>query len=266
MEAIMTQEVSKGAGVKPEVDPAGAEIVPEVTPDQPKVEPTDGDSPPQIDKPSEPAQDAVQKRINKITAEKYEEKRKREELERKIAELENSTKPKEEPKLEDFDYDDDKFSEAKIAYQVSKQLEAQKQNQTQQEVERARQEKAAKFASKEAEYAAAHPSYTDNVKNIPKLHTDTLDAIYEMDNGPAIVDYLGSHLDIVDEIANTSPIMAAVKIGQISTVLKAQTNNKVEPSSAPEPPSTLNAGGGALNESLEDMDMDKFREARRAQR
>ena len=86
-------------------------------------------------------QDNVQKRINKLTAQKYEEKRGRQTAEARVAELEGAKPalPSEAPKLEDFDFDETRHNEAVITYQVQKQLNAQSAQQTQQAADTARQ-------------------------------------------------------------------------------------------------------------------------------
>jgi vacuolar-type H+-ATPase subunit I/STV1 len=196
--------------------------------------------------PVEEAPDNVQLRINKITAEKYAEKRRAEELEKRLAELESakSALPSEAPKLEDFDYDDAKHTEAVIQYQVRKQLEAQANTQKQQAQQTAQQAKAAEFAAKEAEFGAKNPDYAEAVGNIPRLHPDTLDAIYSLENGPQMAHYLGKHLDVAYEIASAPPHIAAVKLGQISATLQVKAH-KVSTTSAPEPVENLGGAGGA---------------------
>ena len=215
-----------------------------------------GEPSPPVEEVNEP--DNVQLRINKITAEKYAEKRRAEELEKRLAELESAKPalPNEAPKLEDFDYDDAKHTEAVIQYQVQKQLEAQANSQKQQAQQTAQQAKAADFAAKEAEFGAKTPDYAEAVGNIPQLHPDTLDAIYSLDNGPQMAHYLGKHLDVADEIANAPPHIAAVKLGQIAASLQVNAQ-KVTTTSAPEPVATL-SGAGGVTKDLNDLSMDEI--------
>lgn len=216
------------------------------------------DSSPSVEATEEQANDAVQKRINKITAEKYAEKRRAEELEKRLAELESAKPalPAETPKLEDFDYDESRHTEAVVQYQIQKQLEAQAAQQKQQEQQNAQKAKAAAFAAKEAEFGAANPDYAESVANIPKLHPETLDAIYSLENGPQMAHYLGKHLDVADEIASASPVQAAVRIGQIAAALSVN-NKQVSTTSAPEPVSTLSGAAGVAKD-LDEMSMDEI--------
>jgi hypothetical protein len=261
MEAIMEQETGAEVVAEPtmeEVVAAGKELDNHPNPSEPeKVEATTEDSPsPEVDATSDPAQDAVQKRINKITADKYAEKRRADELETKLKALEASKAPMpaDAPQLEDFDYDDGKHQEALIQYQVQKALETAQETTNQQQAEQARQKIADDFTSKEAEYLAKHPEYSTEVANLPRFGTETLNAIYEL--GPQVSHYLAKHLDVASEVANASPTMAAVKLGQISMGLSGDTKT-VKPTTAPEPPTTLK-GGATISKAQEDMSMDEI--------
>ena len=198
-------------------------------------------------------QEKVQEKINKITTDKYKEKQRADDAERRLKELEDTkaAQPSKTPTLEDFDYDETKFNAAMVQHEVSKQLKDQSTQATQQAAEVKRQDVANEFFKKEAEFSSTHPDYSDAVKNLPMFQPDTLDTIYSL--GPEVSLYLGKHLDIADAVASVSPIMAAVKLGQIATELKTKQPT-VKPSNAPEPVTTL-SGGAGINKSQEDMSM-----------
>ena len=259
----MEQETGAEKVVEPtmeEVVAAGKELDNHPNPSEPtKAEATPEASPaPEVETPSDPAQDAVQKRINKITADKYAEKRRADDLQAKVNELEQSKPPlpNDMPKEEDFDYDTDKYNQAMIQYEVRKQLEANQQATNQQAVELKSQEVTNGFFDKAAKYAADHPGYDEAVKKLPIFQQDTLQAIYSQEKGPQVAHYLAEHLDIADSIANATPINAAVIIGQISMGLTAD-NKPVKPTTAPEPVETL-SGGASVTKSQEDMSMDEI--------
>jgi len=259
MEAMMEQSTGAEEVAEPSMDEVAGVVAEEVAAEAtaPEVAQTiEEDSPPQIDEPSDPAQDAVQKRINKITADKYAEKRRADELEAKLKALEASKKPlpAAAPQLEDYDYDDSAHQEALIEYRIQKALETQQQLTRQQQEEQALRKIADDFTTKEAEYLAKHPEYSTEVANLPRFGTETLNAIYEL--GPQVSHYLAKHLDVASEIASASPTMAAVKLGQISMGLSGDTKT-VKPTTAPEPIATLK-GGASISKSLEDMSMDEF--------
>jgi len=239
-------------GITAEVTPA----VPELAPEPLKVETSEGESPTPVDT----EQDAIQKRINKITADKYAEKRRADALQAKL-DAQTVVKPVESvdaPKLEDFDYDDEAFQSAVIQYQVNEQvnkaLTSQQEATTKQQTEQARQAAVNDFSIKEAEYVSAHPEYSEEITSLPAFPEETLNAIYEL--GPKVSHYLAKHLDVASEVANASTTMAAVKLGQISMGLSADTKT-IKPTKAPEPVVTI-AGGAAVTKSQEDMSMDEI--------
>lgn len=263
MEAIMEQETGAEVVVEPTMDQVAAvghqpevEQV-EATPEPAEVETIIEDSPtPEVDTPSDPAQDAVQKRINKITADKYAEKRRADDLQAKL-DAQATVKPAlpaDAPQLEDFDYDDGAHQAAVIQYEVRKALDSAQQTTNQQHADQAREKVASDFNSKEVEYLAKHPEYGEEVASLPMFNQDTLSAIYEL--GPQVSHYLAKHLDIANEVASASPTMAAVKLGQISMGLTAD-NKQVKPTTAPEPPQTL-SGGASVEKPMDEWSMDEI--------
>jgi hypothetical protein len=213
------------------------------------------------DKPTETETvDPVQKRINKITAEKHEARREASVLRERVAELEGNKKPEElgePPKLEDFDFDEAKHNEAMIDYKVNQRFADQATQDSQKTAEDVRRSRADDFTAKEAEFSAKTEGYAEAVQKIPQLPPETLDTIYSMENGPQMAHYLGTHLDVADEIANAPPMVAAVRLGQIAAGFAAPTKT-VEKTSAPKPVDTLAGAGGGVGKDLDDMSMDEI--------
>lgn len=244
---------------EPVVEPSMEEVA-KVGIEEPQEKPieaatTEGESPSPVETKEDHATEAVQKRINKITAEKYAEQRRADELQAKLDAKENKpTLPADAPKLEDFDYDETKHQEALIDYRVQKALENRSQVERNNQVKLARQETATKFASEEAKYATEHPEYVEDVNNLPKFNEETLNAIYEL--GPQVTHYLAKNLDKAFDIANANPLQAAVKLGQISAVLTGD-KKEVKPSNAPEPVRTI-VGGATVSKDMDDMSMDEI--------
>lgn len=234
--------------VEPEIDP-----LIETTETDPIQTETPEESSPSVDAKPDP----VQARINKITADKYAEKRRADAAELKVKELEGANKPaptSEEPTLEDSDFDETKHNAALIQYQVGQQLAAQAAQQRQTTVDEAKHTKATEFAAKEVEFEKSHPGYADVVANIPQLQPETLELVYNL--GPEMAHYLGSHLDVADEIANATPMQAAVTLGRIAATMDA-TANTVTTTTAPEPVQTLKGAGG-INKTTDEMSMDEI--------
>jgi len=202
----------------------------------------------------------TQSRINKITAEKYAEKRRADDLAKEIETLKNVQTPTQpttgEPKLEDFDYDDAAYTSALIDHKVNqKASEIQQQQQQAQSQAQARQT-SDDFNTKVAEFEQKATDYQQVVANIPQLPNETLNAVMQSDKGPELAYYLGKHLDVADEIATASPMVAAMKLGQISAQLSATvTTNKT--SAAPDPIEPIESGS-SLSKKAEDMSMEEI--------
>lgn len=244
---------------EPTMDEVATGVIPEVVSEDKAVE---GEVQQEVTSEVDPLinQEAVQAKINKIVATKGKEVREaRMEIEDLKAKLAAQTDTKQSvptvtPQLEDYDYDDGKHQEALIQYQVTKALDTQKQALSEQQATQAKEKVANEFTSKEAEYINTHPDYTEEVSNLPMFNQETLSAIYEL--GPQVTHYLAKHLDVASEVANASTTMAAVKLGQISMGLSADSK-PVKPSNAPEPVKVL-TGGASISKSQEDMSMDEI--------
>tara|TARA_R110000868_G_C10972546_1_gene770348 strand:- start:9822 stop:10643 length:822 start_codon:yes stop_codon:yes gene_type:complete len=223
-------------------DPAEDEAEEEADDANVESAPTEGD----VDEPEEP--DAVQKRINKITAEKYEERRKAEKLQRELEELRanksGTNQPTQgEPKLADFDYNDEEYQSALFDYKLDQREIARKEGEIKAN-ETARIDKINEtFNANLAVFSETAKDYQDVVKDLPELPNETLSAVMQMDNGPQIAYYLGKHLDVADTVANLSPIMAAIELGKISTRLAGVTAPQKKQSAAPSPVDRINSGG-----------------------
>jgi hypothetical protein len=219
----------------------------------------------QAETPAEPEDKELsprgQERFNKITADKYAEKRRADAAEARLRELEAKV-PQQQPesvtapKLEDFDYDESKYNEALIDYKVN-QKAAQIQQQQEAAQSAAKQQQAAEaFNAKVASFAEQAPDYQEAVGNIPPLPAETLDVVMQAENGPQLAYYLGKHLDIADEIASASPYVAAMKLGAISERLAAVKPN-VTTSAAPDPIEPISSGG-SISRDLSEMSMEEI--------
>lgn len=205
--------------------------------------------------------DKVQKRINKITAEKYAEKRRADELERKLNEQAAQTpqvQPQNaaEPKLEDFDYDEAAHTAALIDYKVNQKAEQIQQQAQQAQVQQQAQQQMGEFHQKVAEFAEKAPDYEQVVANIPQLPDQTLNAVMQSEKGPELAYYLGKHLDVADMVATSDPLVAAMKLGQISAQLTA-TKQTVNTSAAPEPIEPVGSGG-VSDTPVEELSMEQI--------
>ena len=252
--------------------------------EQPEVEPqeqdaaeveTEDSAPSPADDPGEPEpkKDRVQERINQITAEKYAEKRRADELERRLKEFD---KPKESepaikpPRLEDFDYDDERFYQANTEYvrQLAQQEAANAfqsiKQREQAETESKRQnDMIVQHMVRVDQFSAEHKDFSDVAARIPNLPDQTLLAIMAADNSPEIVYHLGSNQDLADKLASSDPITAARMIGRLEAQLSSSPPKK-NISKAPDPIEPIR-GGSAVDVDEDKLSTDEWIARRRKQ-
>ena len=230
-----------------------AETVEEETTEPEDSAPSEETEPEEQEKP---AQDGFQKRINKVTADKYKEKSRADALEKEI-ELLKSKEPvdvQNEPKLEDFDYDETDFQRALVKHYAKQEVAAiQQQNgkkEQQKEYDRLDQEYADKVnKSGLKDYSEVVAPIIEN----KMLSNSVSEAIMEDEKGPEIAYYLGKNLEKAEQLDKMSTVKAIKEIGKISERLSAtKTKRKT---SAPAPVKPLGSGGKVVK-NPDDMSMD----------
>lgn len=214
-----------------------------------------------------------QERVNEITRARREaergwqsERQLREQAETRLAQFERQpaqqqqgTKP---PTLADHNWDQDAFGEALTQYAVSKASEQAEQRYRDHDSRRQREQAASSFDAKARTYAAEHPGYQDRVQaldEVVRFQPELVEAISLSDHGPALADYLATHLDEADRISRLPAHLAAVQLGRLEAQVSAPKPKHV--SNAPNPAPTL-GGGSRSNDLRDDMTYDQYRAAR----
>ncbi len=221
------------------------------------------EKPPEITEASEtseePEKTKVQKRINQITAEKYEQKRRADSLAAELATMKANVPvlPKGAPKLEDFDYDDVAFNRASIDHAVATAMSKNIADQRVIEVENRRTQANAEFARKiEASKIEGYSGVINNLIRSVPLPEGIIDAIQQDEKGPELAYYLGKHLDVADRLAVADPIAAALELGRISAGFSGKKT--ITPSNAPDPIKTVGGDGTGKIKNPEEMSMDEI--------
>lgn len=199
-----------------------------------------------------------QKRINRITAEKYDylnkyedEKKRREELEQQLNTKKQTVEVGDMPTLASCDYDEEKH-QVKLAEYFNNLAEKKARdiyvNQGKEQTERQRQAEKqrvkAEYYKKVDEFIKTKPDYAESVKNMPIVNQNVVDAL--LDIGPEVTYHLSKNLDIVDRLNGMSPVQIGITLGSISRELS--TVNKKTLSKAPEPIEPVQ-GSGVINTS-----------------
>lgn len=248
----MSEEIVESTNATAE--PVEAEIV--ETPEIENPEPENEPEPEKVPK-------GVQKRIDEITREKYEERRERqaalaraEKLERELEQLRATQQQRQpEPQAQRNDgppdpnqypagrFDPD-YLEALTEFRIEQRFQAQIA-----QTEQAKQ--AATIKQKEAEFRAIHPDYDsarDFILSDPILatHPGIGQAVIHSDSPADVIYYLGTHPEEAYQLARLDPFAAAMRIGAISASLK-QPAPPVTPakpvSNAPAPISPISGAG-----------------------
>jgi len=186
-------------------------------------------------KPSEPSpeKNSVQKRMNELTWKHRESERQVQELTVKLeamqppAPVETGTKT-----LEDFGYDEGMFQTYLTDKITAKAVEAARAvaNEGQSKVNE--QTRRVQFESKEKKYSEELDDYMDVTRSMP-LTREMFEATTEMDDGPAVLYYLGKNQDVAGKIANLSPTAAAVELGRIAAKLTVEKATSKAPAPTP---------------------------------
>jgi len=202
----------------------------------------------QVESPAETdLTERAQARFNKITAEKFTEKRRADEAERKLSEaLSKPAAPaSDEPTLESLDYDEDAYRKALIKHQVAEAVKEQTEASRQTAVKVSAEQTQAAF--NERIVALNKPDFSDVASAIPQLPNGVADALVQSENGAELIYHLGTHLDMADKLSNMSPQQAMMELGRISVNMDATT--QIKPSAAPDPITPLNSGGSLTSDS-----------------
>lgn len=208
------------------------------------------------DTEAQPKEDGFQKRINKVTADKYAEKRRADELQKRVEELEAGkvqTTTDNAPKLEDFDYDQDKYQAALIDHRVTTALAENQAKQSQEAISAQAQEASKTYEGLVNELGK--DDFYEVANNIPTLDQGLVAELMSTKEGVEMIYHLGSHLDIADRISNMQPLQAMAELGRISAGMSAP--KPIKTSAAPDPIEPLNSGG-SLNKDVGEMSMEEI--------
>lgn len=220
--------------------------------------------------PAQPKKKGVAKRIDELTREKYEERRRADALEAELKALKGQQQPQQaqqpqdeliEPTLEDFNYDVEKYTKAHAQYVQNKVIQDQERKASQAQTA----EKIRSFQAKETAFIAQNPDYLEVTRNPKVPITDEVSKlIIEAENAPDIAYHLGKNIDLAYQIAGMQPVQMAIAIGRISAELSAKPSAQSTPPSpqkpvtkAPPPPRPLTPNS-PIKKDPDEMSMKEY--------
>ena len=210
-------------------------------------------------------QNRLDRKLDKAYRQKAEAQARAEFLEKRVAELERPKAPEGEPKLEQFDYDPEKYATAKAEYaktQAAKELE------TKQKAETAKQAQAKLLTAWEEKVTRAEDKYDDWQEKVGELQPTNalISAIMEADNGEDVAYYLGTHPKEAQRLAQLSPLSQVREIGKLEAKLASTPEKPKAPSKAPAPITPLKGvAATAAPEPSESDDMKTWMRKRQKQ-
>ena len=228
---------------------AESEVIPEVEKPEVSEEVETGDT-------AKPEVDGVQKRINKITADKWAEKRRADALQAQLDNQQQQAQPTNVPKLEDFDYDDEAYQTALIDYKVNAATNQMAQNNANAALAQEQADTQRKFDESATVFAQDRPDFSETIAQVPNLHPSTLNAIMHSDNAPALAYHLGKNLDQADALTQMSPDAALMELGRINSVISQP--KPVKTTSAPKPIDALSQSGAVESDIGDNMPLDQW--------
>lgn len=219
--------------------------------------------------PEKPKPDPVQRRIDRLTREKYQLKARLEELERRVSEpAPKAAEPQGAPKLEQFESFDDYVSAKAewVAEQKFRTLtESQQRAAQEQQAKRQQAEVSQSWQQRVESARTSVPDYDEIIESADVVLSPAMgQAIVESEQGPMVALYLARHPEEAEKLASLSPTAVARAIGRIEAKLEGEQINKTQ-STAPKPPSPVRGSTVKPTSALEADDYDTFVKLRRKQ-
>ncbi|MCP4340355.1 MAG: hypothetical protein GY799_16050 [Desulfobulbaceae bacterium] len=182
---------------------------------------------PEESTPSEEESTVPQKRLNEVWYQKKAAEREAAALKAELNQIKQTQTPEEQktpgaPTLEDFDYDQDRYTEAFISHKVKEGLKAHEVKVNQLEQQKQIKIKAGEFQTKAADYAAKNPDYVKAYNNPAGIQYSNHVYSAVVEEGPQMDHYLLNNPMVAERLNNLDPIHAAVEIGKISASFKTE--------------------------------------------
>lgn len=248
-----TAEVSQDQNV--------SEQAPEDVVESPQTEKSDTD-----DTPRKPSQSKFDRKIDKLNRAIGEQKARADMLERQLQEA----RPKPEVKsdgirLEDFDFDVDKYAEAKVKAAEEATLKRLSEEQKAQSFKKAQESLINEWEIKSSKADSKYDDWDEVVGEMKPVSQLSI-AIMQAENGVDIAYYLGKNIKEAHRIAALDPIAGLREIGKLEAKLLAEPLKARTPSNAPAPITPVK-GSGVSNKTIFDdnLSQEEFEKIRNKQ-
>lgn len=192
-----------------------------------------------------------QKRIDEVTAQKYEERRRADYLQGQLDALLKGNQPPIQQSVPDRWEDPEGYDQWLIEQATVRATQQFEQRQAMHNVHRSYEERANAVRQSRPDY--------DAVVNDPTLPITPLmaDVIRESETGPEVAYYLGTNRNEAERIARLAPHLQAAALGRIEASISKpqQAQSRTAP---PPPPRTVSGLSAGINKSPSDMSMSEY--------
>lgn len=230
-----------------------------------------GDDQPKVSEEAQQKRNPFQERISQLTNRAKEAESRARELEEQIKASESAESPQipPMPSLEDFDYDQNAYTQAvtgwianQQALQVNQAMTQQQRWQAEQARKQAQLETINAFKARQEAFESDHPDFKSTVSKYQFQSQHVAEAIINSENGPALAYHLAQNPKLAQTIESSNPVYALMELGRIEARLSAPP--PVTQSKAP-PPADDVTPSGTTQKDPEKMSMHQYAEMRRKQ-
>lgn len=224
---------------------ASAPVEPEAQPEQPRDE-----------------NGRFQKRVNELTRKTWDARREADQYRQRLEQVEAELSRYRQPQAPDPNENPVEYVRH-LAREEARQLVESERSQAQQTQEQQRwQSLAQEHEAREREYAARNPGYMeamDAFAAVVGVNPPLAEVLMTSEHGPAVVEYLGNHLDEAARISQLPPHLAAREVTRIESRVSAP---KPKPTTnAPAPVPTL-GGSAIVSKDLSTMSYEDYKRER----
>ena len=219
----------KPAGEAPAADPEGKK-------------PATGDA---QEKPRSPR--SFERRIDRLHKRAAEAEARAQLYEKQLAEARQQGQPQADPhapKLEQFDYDPEKYAQAKAKYEADKALKEHTAKQHSETQKQQQQRLVSEWEERAERAEEKYPDFQEVVGDIAPNHPLGR-AVMHVENGEDVAYHLGKNLKEAQRIAGLEPFLQVLEIGKLSAKLAAQPAKPPKVSQAPAPIAPLSGAAQA---------------------
>ncbi len=255
---------TKGRYVLPAESEPAPKLAPATSPapvQNPPVEATEA-QPAEGEKPEEevtPEQAAkregrrFERKLDKAYRKAAEAQARAEHAEKLLRDREAAAKPAEsgEPKLENFDYDPEKYAKAKVEFETKK---AEREWESKQRTAEQTKQRDKLVSSWEEKVEKASDKYDDFVTIVGELQPTSPLITAIMESEPDVAYYLGKHPKEAERIANLGPVSQIREIGKLEAKLSAEPEKPKTPSKAPAPITPVSVAGSTPSDVPSEKD------------